>query len=293
MPSPSTRTGRSTGWRSARPWPASAGLRKPYVSEALRQSPVDGESNLVLARLLVQQGDATEAESAYYRAIYGRWSPAAQPLRRQARLELVGLYRRTGQTARLRAALLELSNAFPGDRDLQLQAGRDLLDAGFPDDAARQLRIVDERFADPGRAPVLLARAEFARRRYVQAFAVAGRALHRLPGDAEATRVRTLAARVLALDPDQPRLSAARRAARVRGLLDDVRGRLSTCTPSASETSPVVATIDRWLARPGGDVEVGRSLLQAAADDWRTTCPVPAEDDAAGRVLNDLVTGQS
>lgn len=66
--------------------------------------------------------------------------------------------------ARLRAALLELSSAFPGDRELQLQAGRDLLAAGFPDDAARQLRVIDERFADPGRAPVLLARAEFAGR---------------------------------------------------------------------------------------------------------------------------------
>lgn len=264
---------------------------EPYVYEVLRRTPVDGESNLVLARILARQGNQAEAESAYYRAIYGRWSTAAQPLRRQARLELIALYRSQGATARLRAALLELSNAFPGDRELQLQAGRDLLAAGFADDAARQLRLIDERFADPGRAPVLLARAEFARRHYVEAYEAAGRALVRLPADPEAAAIHALSARVLSLDPDQPRLSPARRAARVRALLTDVHRRLGACGEvDGPEAARLLATLTRWLARRGSDVEVGRSLLQAAATRWATTCPDASETDAAGRVLTDLAT---
>ncbi len=86
----------------------------PYVNDVLRQEPVHGEANLVLARILRDTGASTEAESAYYRAIFGRWAPAQLASRQQARLELVALYEQAGETARLRAALLELSAAFPG-----------------------------------------------------------------------------------------------------------------------------------------------------------------------------------
>jgi len=263
---------------------------EPYVQEALREEPVNGEANLVLARILDQQGNRAEAERAFYRAIYGRWPTSGQSLRTRARLELVDLYRRSGERGRLRAALLELSTAFPGDRALQLQAGRDLLAAGFSDDAARQLRVVVERFADAGDALSLLAKAEFARRNYVDAYSAASRAVARDGHDDEAAALRGLSARVLGLDPDQPRLSSRERLTRLRVLLSHVRTRMGRCDAGKTgDGDSLLPLIDQWLARRSPDADLGRTLLEGAVRRLPPACLPPPETDAIGRVLADLV----
>jgi predicted Zn-dependent protease len=264
---------------------------EPYVQEALRQHPVNGEANLVLARIFEQQGNGEEAERSFYRAIYGRWPPSEQTLRMQARLELVNLYRRSGERGRLRAALLELSSAFPGDRELQLQAGRELLGAGFVDDAVRQLGVVVERFADAGGAMTLLAQAEFARGNYVEAYAAAGEAVARDPQDGTAAALRALTARVLALDPDQPRLSVRERATRLRVLLSDVRARLAGCGATSERTvDSLLPLLDQWLARPRADADLGRTLLEGAVRRLPAACLPSPDSNAVERVLADLVT---
>lgn len=260
---------------------------EPYVQEVLRQQPVNGEANLVLARIYDQAGNRDEAERTYYQAIYGRWASAAQPLRMRARLELVEHYRRLGDRSHLRAALLELSSAFPGDRELQLQAGRDLLADGFVDDAARQLRVVTERFSKAGDANALLARAEFARRHYVDAYEAAGRALADDPSGAAMIEMRALTARILALDPDQPRLSSRERLSRLRVLLGDVRERLATCDGRADIAS-LRPLIDQWLKRQDTDGALGRTLLEAASRQLPATCLPSPHDSAVGRLLADL-----
>ena len=257
------------------------------MQEVLRQQPVNGEANLVLARIYDHAGDRDEAERTYYQAIYGRWSTAAQPLRMRARLELVEHYRRLGQRSHLRAALLELSSAFPGDRELQLQAGRDLLAEGFIDDAARQLRVVTERFADAGDARVLLARAEFARRNYVGAYAEAGRIRADDPRHLDLAALRALTARILALDPDQPRLSSRERISRLRVLLTDVRGHLLECDGGA-ETAGLRPLVEQWLARRSTDAELGRTLLEAAARKVPARCLPSPQASAVGRIMADL-----
>lgn len=268
---------------------------EPYVLDTLRQQPVDGLANLVHARILDQQGHVEEAERAYYRAIYGRWPSGDYELRRQARLELVETYRRRGDTARLRAALIELSSAFPGDRALQLQAGRDLLDAGFAEDAARQLQVVVDRFSDPGDALRLLAQAEFARHRYVDAYAAAGKALAHDRADTAAAALRTLTARVLSLDPDQPRLSERERARRLGTLLAAASRRLSACVAArgSSADSPLRPLVERWLARRDRDAAIGRTLTEGLARHLTTACPSPSPDDAVGVLLADLSRGQA
>lgn len=266
---------------------------QPYVYEALRQDPVDGDANLVLARILRRAGNVDDAEGAYYRAIYGRWDRDALTQRMQARLELVSLYREAGQRQRLRAALLELSTAFPGDRTLQLQAGRDLLADGFAEDAARQLRAIVERFADPGEALALLARAEFARGAYIEAYAAAGRAVRRDRADTASARLRSLTARVLTLDPDQPRLSTRERTRRVRVLIEAARERLAECPAvNAERASPSVRPLlERWS--PDGAPDVGRALLAAAATTLAEHCGAVPEDDAIGLVLQHLSEGRA
>ena len=260
---------------------------EPYVQEVLRQQPVNGEANLVLARIYDQAGNRDEAERTYYQAIYGRWSAAAQPLRMRARLELVEHYRRLGERNHLRAALLELSTAFPGDHELQLQAGRDLLAEGFVDDAARQLRVVTERFAEARDARVLLARAEFARRNYVDAYAVAARVLADDPRNREVTALHVLTGRILALDPDQPRLSSRERLSRLRVLLTDVRGHLASCDARA-EVAGVRPLVEQWITRQSTDAELGRTLLEASARRLPARCLPSPQESAVGRILADL-----
>lgn len=269
------------------------GLNKealPYVHDVLRQSPVDGQANLALARIQAATGSPEDAETAYYRAIFGRWAPEQLSSRQQARLELVALYERTGNHARLRSALLELSAAFPGDRGLQMQAARQLLATGSADDAARVLQGVVNRFADPGDALTLLAEAELKRGDHVAAYQVALRAVEHDPRDRSARVVRDLAARVLSLDPSLPRLSSAERNRRTRKLLAEAKVRLDGCSAvqaNASDLS-VKSSVDRWLRQSRADLDVGYALLEAAARRLRERCPSPPTDDATDLVLRGL-----
>lgn len=263
----------------------------PYVNEVLRRSPVDGEASLVLARILRSTGAITDAETAYYRAIFGRWAPDQLASRQQARLELVALYEHVGDTARLRATLLELSAAFPGDRGLQFHAARQLLASGFSDEAVRVLRGVVDRFADPGEALTRLAEAELDRGNFAAAYDAALRAVARDGRDRDAHAVRDRAAQVLSLDPSLPRLSAQERSRRTRRLLADARTRLATCEASsgAAADASVAGSVDRWLRQPRGDVDVGYALLAATARLIGERCPAPARDDVTGVVLRALI----
>jgi len=267
----------------------------PYIQEVLAVQPVDGEANLVLARILRRLGAADDAEAAYYRAIYGRWAIAQQTLRVQPRLELISLFRQAGQRERLRSALLELSAAFPGDRALQLQAGRELLEAGFADDAARQLRALVERLADPGNGLALLARAEFARGHIVEAYAASGRAVRHSPDDPAASHLHRVSGRMLSLDPDQPRLSSAERRRRIRVLLTEGRGRLAACeVRHLPPTSPsLLPAVDRWVASRRPDGDLGRALLGAVSASLMARCSADLDDDAAGLLLKQLGEGRA
>lgn len=258
----------------------------PYVNDVLRHSPVDGEANLVLARILQRTGSTDEAEAAYYRAIFGRWAPDQLQSRQHARLELVQLYRATGQTERLRSAVQELSAAFPGDRGLQIQAAGYLLDIGSVDEAARILEDVVTRFADPGDALTRLAEAELRRGHHAAAYQAALRAVAHDRTDADARTIRDRAARVLSIDPSLPRLSAAERTRRIRRLLGEAQDRLAACDVPPDATPDALAlSVERWLRRPQRDSDVGYALLAAMARRLRERCPAPPADDATGLVL--------
>jgi tetratricopeptide (TPR) repeat protein len=263
----------------------------PYVNDVLRQAPVDGEASLVLARILKSTGATEEAEAAYARAIFGRWAPDRLAARQQARLELVALYLAAGDRVRLRATLLELSAAFPGDRALQLHAARQLLSTGAVDDAVRVLEGVVNRFADPGDALTRLAEAELRRGRHAAAYDTALKAVARDSRDVQARAVRDLTARVLSLDPSLPRLSANERSRRTRRLLADARTRLATCKATDDDAEAVTRSVDGWLHQARPDTDVGYALLAAAALRLRDRCQAPPADDAVGVVLRGLAEG--
>jgi tetratricopeptide (TPR) repeat protein len=264
---------------------------EPYLRDVLREDPVNGEANLELARVERARGNRVEAEEAYYRAIYGRWQASEQPMRRQARMELVGLFADSADRGRVRTALAELADAFPGDLPLQQHVARRLLAFGFAHDAARLLRLVVDRFAQPGAAYGLLAEAEFARGNYPGAIEAAADAVAHDPSDAQARTTRDLAERILSFDPAQPRLTTSARVARVRRLLEHARNHAVACQPAGAwppGEQRVVDVAGQWLGAPArqrGNLEVGYGALEDLVALLRRACPAALAGDAAGLAL--------
>jgi tetratricopeptide (TPR) repeat protein len=267
---------------------------RSHLQDVLRDDPVNGPANLSMARVEKTLGRPDEAETSYYRAIYGLWGPADQRTRVEVRLELIALLRQIASPERVRSELTQLANAFPGDLPLQLRVGRNLLELGFADDAAMLYRQVAQRFADPGGAFAGLAEAELARRRYFDAFEAARRAVTLDPSDRVSLERRDLAAAVLALDPNQPRLSVRERTARVRNLLTLARARLVSCRPPETTSPPddLLPVVDRWLGAARrlqiADVDIGMALLSAASQRIVAQCSGVEGPRAVELVLNDL-----
>jgi predicted Zn-dependent protease len=260
-----------------------------YLHDVLREDPVNGDANLALARIYDAQGNVPEAETAFYRAIYGRWGPDAQDARVQARLELIAFLRRTADPDRVRAELLRLATAFPGDLALQVHAGRSLLEMGLPDEAAHVFETAGARFAEPGGAFAGLAEAEFRRGNYTAALAAARRALQVDPGDRDSAARRDLATTLLAMDPTQPRLSVRERTARIAALLARVRPLLDACQeagPIDDGDGDLRGLVDAWLGRTRGrqvaEVDAGFRLLETAARELTGRC----RQDGGDQVLD-------
>ncbi len=256
-----------------------------YLRDVLNKDPVNGGANLALARIHDALGDEQNAETAFYRAIYGRWAPEEQQTRLEARLELIGFLRRTADRDRVRAELSQLAVAFPGDLALQMLAGRSLLEMGFPDEAAYAFRAASTRLADPGGTLAGLAEAELIRGDYASALAAARLAVQRDPVDLESASRRDLATTLLAMDPTQPRLSVRERTRRTAMLLARLRPLLEACQDAGglADAKSLQESIVAWLDAPrAGQVEridEGLAKLEAAAQ-VLTTCQDRRSDEA-------------
>jgi tetratricopeptide (TPR) repeat protein len=203
-----------------------------HLEQILEFDPVDGEANLLLARINAGRGAAAETEAFYQRAIYGRWvtEPAARRL--AARFELIEWLVQMGAIAPARAEQLRLQAEVPDVPFLQLELARRMLALGQPAPAAAILSRELERRADPSVAADL-AKAEMDMGRFVEARAAARRALNL---DARDRRSRDRLAQineVLALDPTQRGLADAERFRRAQLLLKRVHQDLLTCTATA------------------------------------------------------------
>jgi tetratricopeptide (TPR) repeat protein len=268
-----------------------------YLSDVLRQDPVNGSANLAMARAHRRAGRDSEAEIFYYRAIYGRWPPEEQTTRVEVRLELIALLQGSADRERVRAEFTQLAAAFPGDLELQIRVGRSLLELGVADDAARVLRAASDRFAAPGPALKALAEAEFIRGDYPASLRAARRAIALDPSDADSIRRRDLAARVIAIDPTSPRLSAAERIRRLRALIDRAQARLRECAPAAvaeATTADLLDSARRTLsARRNLEYSEGLELLEALARAALSACAgTTAPDDPPTLVMRRITAGE-
>ena len=266
-----------------------------YLRGVLRDAPVNGTANLLLARIERASGHVGDAETHYYRAIYGLWPADEQRVRGEVRLELIELLRTTADRERVRAELTQLASDFPGDLPLQLRAARYLLDLDFPDDAARLFRVVTTRFTEPGSALTGLAEAELARGDYGAAAVAAARALRRRPDDRASAGRREVAMTALALDPTQPRLDSRERARRLEVLMRLTRARLARCEPAktpAAASPGVPGLVDRWLAgrQSAGkeDLDLGFTLVDRLAHEVVARCAPSPDRPALDLVLRKL-----
>lgn len=261
-----------------------------YLQDVLRADATNGEANLALARIQRARGRYAEAEASYYRAIYGRWMPEAEAARQRARLDLIELLGQTADRERVRAELTQLASAFPGDRNLQLVVGRRLLNAGFPDEAARVYRGMAERFTDGGAAHAGLAEAALALGDYAGAALSARRALAADPSDRASAARLALAGAVDGLDPNKPRLSARARGARTRRLLDLARAHLENCWGNRTLTPGEDALAARLRAPRPSPVtpqvlDDEYELLETAARAVAAGCPPPTDEEPLDVVL--------
>jgi tetratricopeptide (TPR) repeat protein len=266
-----------------------------YLQDVLRDAPVNGAANLLLARIQRAQGEPA-AEASYYRAIYGIWPPDEQRTRVETRLELIALLRQTANRDRVRAELSQLASAFPGDVPLQLRVARDLLELNYPDDAARLFRVVATRYTDSGPALAGIVEAEIARGDYAAAVAAALQALRRNPDDRQTIERRDLAVAALSLDPTPPRLSFRERTRRTALLARLARERLASCPRTGSAASPELGRlVEAWLAETGtlrrGDPDLGFALVEALARQVVTGCPPSTPPRALDLVLRKLASG--
>jgi len=234
-----------------------------HLEQILEFDPVDGEANLLLARIHAGRGAAAvaETEAFYQRAIYGRWiipsgsgpsgsgasgsvesgSGESAGRRLAARFELIEWLVQMGAIAPARAEQLRLQAEVPDAPFLQLELARRMLALGQPAPAAVILRRELERRADPTVAADL-AKAEMDMGRFVEARAAARRALNLDIRDRRSRDRLAQINEVLALDPTQRGLTDAERFRRAQLLLRRVHQDLLTCTViTAPATTDVAA----------------------------------------------------
>jgi Flp pilus assembly protein TadD len=228
-----------------------------HLEQLLEFDPVDGEANLLLARINAGRGAAavTETEAFYQRAIYGRWTPTAsgagEPAARRlaARFELIEWLVQMGAIAPARAEQMRLQAEVPDVPFLQLELARRMLALGQPAPAAAILRRELSRRADASVAADL-AKAEMDMGRFVEARAAARRAINLDTGDRRSRDRLAQINEVLALDPSQRGLTDPERFRRAQVLLARVHQDLLACTAIAEPPglAAALSTAENLLA---------------------------------------------
>ena len=203
------------------------------LSALLEENPFGGAANLALARVMVQEGNITDATGYYHRAIYGQWKEDARRNQLLARFELVDLLRRQDSKEALLAELLPLQDEAPDDAATQKKLGQGFLAAGSPVRAAAVFRAILHRDQQDSQAHAGLGEAEFAGGNYAGAREEFRIALRLRPPD-EGTEQNLqsrleLCNRILELDPALRSLGGKERLSRSRKLAELALDRVQPC----------------------------------------------------------------
>jgi Flp pilus assembly protein TadD len=244
------------------------------LDDALEEDSNDGQANLLMARLMVEDGHYKDADSYYHRAIYGEWPPNASGPAARVRLELARMLSEHGGNQELLSELLLLENEPNRDLATKKEIAGLFLRAGAAQRAAAAYRdLIRE---DRGDADVYvgLGQAEILEGTYHAAENAFLEAMRRRPDDPRLQSQLAMVARLTVLDPTVRRLSSAEKYRRAVAIVDLVRKELDACRPGVSPAQPDV------LRGPVNN-EMAEARLDQAEKLWKTREEVCQEPPAA------------
>jgi tetratricopeptide (TPR) repeat protein len=254
-------------------------------------APEDAEINLRLGRIAAAAGYADQAERYYHNAIYGLW-PDDQPRRAQAaRLELVRLLLKGGDSRSAEAELIAAGPTATTGPFTPLAAAQLFEAAG--DTARARAEYLSALELNPN-DPAALAgagRTSFAQQDYDAALSYFASAQSHGDASAETADAATVARLVLDQDPLAQRLSAQERSRRVQDDLQHVAARIQTCATSsdAPPLLPIRDEVARLLTtfhpkarqRPSGGVVEALEAIVRAESAAGAACGAPSAMDRA------------
>jgi tetratricopeptide (TPR) repeat protein len=214
------------------------------LSEVLQRNSISGEANLMMARLLVEQGKIAVAESYYHHAIYDQWRDESARHRLEARLELIELLAQHRKTKDLLSELLALQDEAGEDIAILKRIGPLYLAAGAPEHASEAFRDIlrtearnADAYAGLGEASFAIGKYEAAEDNFRHAFALDPR------NEQFRTRLE-LCRRVLELDPTRRGLSMSDRYRRSLEILKLAADDLGQCSAGglSQSTQELVGT---------------------------------------------------
>ncbi len=257
-----------------------------YFTTLLETEPGNGNINLQMARLAIQQRNAQAAIDHYQAAIDGTWNGDAFARRREIRLELARFLLAQGRFPEARSLLLITSGNGPDNYPLQLLLGSLLEQAADPFDALDVYRKASQH--RPTRLPALQGEAHaaamlghFAEERGYLAAAVEESAVDHQPEPVRAALREQLAAteHLLALYPAVT-LPAPERARRIAYAAEQAQTRLLGC-PALAAAAPAPAPAGNGDASPAPVTRSGTLLSAPLAARLEHFNPLASHSDAA------------
>jgi chloride channel protein, CIC family len=204
-----------------------------YLKDVLRSDPTNAAANLVMARVVWQQGRIDEALGYYHHAIYGAWPANAAEQRIQARIELIQALGQAGRRPQAQAELLSMLTVMPHEIAVERQAAPLALDYGLPKEAANLFRDLAGRDAQDEKALAGLGEAEYALADYAAARDALAAALGLNPNNTAVQKRLEACNRILELDPMRRGLAAPERYRRSQEVVAQVLDVLDRCAAAA------------------------------------------------------------
>ncbi|MBK9168453.1 MAG: tetratricopeptide repeat protein [Bryobacterales bacterium] len=246
-----------------------------HLRQLLEADPTDGETNLVMARIRLQQENEAEARLHFNRAVYGQWTDEPVANRIGARFELAEVLKNTGARTQVQSELLAILGEAPvDDLEVRKRVARLMLENGSATEAAN---LYQELLKSNDQEPELwagLGRAEFVRGRYPEAQAAWRSALQWRPEDAALRRDLEVVDTVVSLDPTARRLWSGERLRRSQTLVKLAKDDLEACLPAerSQEVESILATAQETLERrirPGERTDAIDANIDLAGDLWK------------------------
>jgi Flp pilus assembly protein TadD len=239
----------------------------------LNSNSTDGLANLLMARVMVKEGRAADAESYFHRAIYGYWKEDSEGNRRRARLELIDLLAQQNSKEELLAELLPLQADSPKDLGTRTKLGQLFLLAGTPSRAADVFRGILHEAPANTVAYEGMGQAEFAQGEYRAAERDFQAAVRITPSDPAGRHWLDLCNELLHLDPTLRGLGVSERWRRSLALLELVQDDVSSClkpdsSPELREMIDKAAATLKAHGSAGHESEAAEGNLDLAEQLW-------------------------